>query len=531
MSAIILRSTSGKWKYTTKTDDPLFSSIVGAMVEEGMKMPKSLTIPGSLGEELDMNWHYIKEMQDWMSWDTTCNLLIEDAREEAKRPKDVSSVDIASLLNQVMQGVPLNQAIMQNPALIARMQQVHGPGNVAQIPMPHNVNPVPSVTTIQVPNLEVTYPDNPTIVVWRHEMAVLVNALSLPEGWEAQVAVDERSPLVERVSHMRASMAYLRANPDSAKRIEHLLDPYMKGLYDRSDDPTMRSNVERGISLLAPFVRNVWLTAISWGISGATKTPYMSLTYLLQYLDWEVMYEIAKEYKDDERVQGVLSIAEAVTGKVGPMKSPYAVHLAKDMKCVGFGNGVRMVGISVYISQVSFIYSYILSRLPDDVSPSVMGLEPILGIKKVESWEAPPLEGLVRYTSAATTTSVSDIVGAINATVITYLRWYKERTQYVAPSDMTVYDANTGPLIPVNHFKKVVKFLGETLGLYVMRRILLCLLHYIGKNRECNETKRADMFCKLLEKHLEGKNGEYDGVLTFAFDKTKMVEKMAKYYV
>ena len=97
-----------------------------------------------------------------------------------------------------------------------------------------------------------------------------------------------------------------------------------------------------------------------------------------------------------------------------------------------------------------------------------------------------------------------------------------------------------------------MQFLGETLGLYAMRRILLSLLYYIDKNadrarklikkenvsektkkkheKDLHAVERAELFAELLEKYIEEHNGEDEGVRTMEMGKLARVEKARHYY-
>ena len=65
MANITLRNMSGGWEYKTTVDDPLFSSILGAMFEEGMELPEVLVMEGALGEVLEREWKYIELLKEW----------------------------------------------------------------------------------------------------------------------------------------------------------------------------------------------------------------------------------------------------------------------------------------------------------------------------------------------------------------------------------------------------------------------------------------------------------------------------------
>ena len=471
MTAIILRNSSGGWEYKTTTDDPLFGPILGSMVEEGMILPDTLVIEGALGEALEREWKYIEELQEWMIWEQ----------------KTVSEV------------VPPNYLDMSSLTLDVRMSSVS------------------------------RYPYSPPgPVVYRHNISILSNALSLPTGWEAYTAVDEHTPLIDRVVHMRASLEYLRVHKDHAALLYLYMDNQVGYLYRKAEDPVVqqesrRYNYKYEGSLLSPFIRNAWFVQID----KEGNVDRLTLPGMLAKLDWEAVLPILTPYAEVDRdtdVSALLVFARSMTGEIVPddeIEEDSALLMSRSMND----------GIS-YISPISHdkndnldvIYTKLLDNLPEDVDVIRLGLEPILGEKKVKTWmEVPNVRGTT--TSSTSRVTLNQFVGWVNAVVLTYQKWYStakdarvgQKQLYKAPGK------SKNITIDREKFNGIVQFLGNTLGLYAMRRILLSLLYYVSGYAEKKLSKaqqekvdRAEEFASLLEEYLTEHDGEDENVHTLS---------------
>ena len=560
---IVLRSESGKWKHKTKVDDPLFAPILGAMIDAELELPEELTIPGSLGEELEHNWKLITLLTEWMDWETSWHAHVPEDYKKVVEMRVPYHQPAPAPQIPLFGGLQNLQAFIQQAGFAVIGMNGAIPQVVLAQPAPV-VAPVPSHTSISnaLP---------PSRVLFRHELLILSSALSLPTGWEAHVAIDERSPPSHHTVHMRASLEHLRTAYFTAYRNAWQIDEDVQELYDRTDDPEQREvlltgEVKRRGSLLAPFIRNLWLRVQAGTITLPTilssdNKPMGNITmrHLLAYLDWNAVLDVIRPYEKDERIVGLVGIAEAMIGRVLSKKSPYGIYLGKTLS-QGIGVTSDIIHPTLEVSLLEQMYTRILLCIPDDVLPTVLGLEPIIGIKKVKSWERPPKDTFVDDSPThiwaigrieTITTSVSDIVGAINAMVFTYLRWYKLTIQHNSPDCVLLYALNSETLVPRHHFAKIVPFLGKTLGLYAMRRILLCLLYYVEnmskkkekkqkgvvtqktqENRERNKQylERAEEFATLLEEYLSKHDGEDEKLVTLALGETEMVMNLRNYY-
>jgi hypothetical protein len=508
MASIVLRSESGKWKYKTKVDDPLFANIVGAMVEEGFNPGKELVIPGELGKILERDWHYIRELQDWMDWEAIC---------------------------------------------------------VAMSPVePKDYNPYRSNMFLPAPQ-KIDYPALPGKVLWRHEMAVLANALTLPEGWEAHVAVDDRSPLIERVSHIRASLDYLRKNRLSALRLIIYIDEQLYAMTANTKDPVVKFKYSGlGSSLMDSFVRNLWLMNLSGHAHAlpivSTRKfikPPLTLPLSLAYSDWTSLGTILDEYidkSDKHDTWGAYSITSWITGEVRRLPL-YGVQISRSVKG---GVGIGYMGSNILDADLlKHIYSRLAPLHTKETHPLTLGLDPILGSKHIVTWKPVAPNNQQNGTQyiifqGATATSIGNLVGAANASIITYMRWYLYTIQHKGSTSF-VSTSREIYLIPREDFPTIVEVLGETVGLYVLRQMLYSLLVYIHykqediKNKKKQKAKpkdidyvapadlpkyleRGELFCSLVESYLEKHEGEDEGVKTMDVGGIPQVEKWKKYY-
>ena len=520
--SIVLRSTSGKWKYKTTTTDPLFAPILGAMLEAGLELPKELVLEGATGEILERDWHYVDKLREWMDWEAIVDALL---------PHSYS--------------------------------QLLGMKPYGFMPNPSPVLPAP-----------------PGDVLWRHELSQLSSILSLPTGWEAHVAVDQRSPRNERLYHMRGSLDFIRDNPVSGMRIVLYTDNVVDALALQASDPTMTQAVVQydrfrqpvaptmghdvRVSLMDPFIRNIYLMQLAGVVAagpflGRRPSPWDKITIpmpvLLGYTDWNAAATILGEHgkvlvrgkeEINERIIPPLRLVDTMLGDMEGDRLAYGVNLAKSMQGIGFVHNYRAQD-PLDSSLLARVYTYMLSVAPEDIPTNLMGLEPILGIKKVSTWAAPP-SGLA---TGSHTSSVSDIIGWVNATVITYPRWYTDMIQSKTAANTEAHRSTNTLLIPRDAFPQIVQFLGETLGLYVMRRILLSLLYYTSETvleepkkargkvsakaqakyeEDKRMVERAELFAGLLEEYLAAHEGEDEEIVTLRFNETKTVKQLQKYY-
>lgn len=516
MSKIELHSESGKWKYKTRTDDPLFAPILGAMVEEGMKLPNKLVIPGSLGEALEREWKYIDVLRKWTEWDASCTVLTPEDYSEVVNMKTryISVVQHNPPANIV---VPAARRGNQEAILRARIARALG------IVQPQQAPPVTDGTW-----LSLRLPAPPSKVLWRHEFPVLSTALSLPDGWETVVAVDERSSLADRILHMNGALNFFRRNPRNSFRNVWYLGEHTQDLYDSSMDPE-----EGEISILAPFIRNLWLREQAGTVTippiisqSGLAMGNITIASILAYLDWDVVRNIIVH--DARTLMELSDITNVMTGNRNntPGEESYGMIIKKNMEALFTSLPLSITkGAMLDTLALEHIYSRLVAHLPDNASIELMGLEPILGIREVSSWAT------ITNTSA---TSITDIVGTVNAGILTYLKWYDRQLQEDNEDPTLPNRINTPQRISREEFPQIVQLLAESIGLYAMRRILLSLLVHVSdrqsKNKYKQEVERASLFATLLEEYLEEHNGEDEGMRTLYLSKTAVVEKLKHYY-
>ena len=506
MASIELQSSSGKWKHRTTVDDPVFAPILGSMVESGLDLPDTLIIPGVLGEELERHWKKIEDIHKWMQWEKRCTEVTVNDTEEY-------------------------------------------------------------YTTSQVYAFMIGLPP-PT--VWRHEIRVLSIALNLPIGWEAYTAVDERTPLEERLEHMEASRLFLRAHPEYEER----------GIQDVGDDTSAKNlittvsqpvvarkgdDINSRLPSLAAFARNVWL--INRGSSSSPIItdvwhPVRFFTFLDQ-LDWEGIVTYLQPYSYLGTVETIYDLALVMTGQrdEAHFRMYYSVQLAWTTEGIGFTehradleidkptNEMREVwrnpgDMLTGEDNLANIYSRLLSYMPDDTTITRMGLEPILGdyaevlrpsatyrrfandMDEEDVYEAYERHG-ESYEEEFTqievySTRISDIVAWVHATTLKYLAYIDTIPSLTPILSTNKYDVR----LMKKDFPSIIQLLGNTLGLYAMRRILLSLLYYVESTKGTSEegvevrVDRALYFSQLLEEYLEEHEGEDEGVKTLALGRT-----------
>jgi hypothetical protein len=498
MSRIILRSSSGKWKYETITDDKLFQPILGSMIEEGMKLEDELVIGGALGEALDEQWKYVEMLREWIDWESRC--------------LDVSNKEILQHQEE-LGGHPDYGRVTNN-----RVRRIEY-GNIEE-----------SRSVLYVKEIR-----PPQEVLWRHKFAVLINALTLPEGWELHVVVDEHTPLIERQHHLQSSLNYLRKNAASALR--RGCDRFTSGADDFRihDGNRIMGDIEVvDGSLLESLARNCLLIELSNLIENNEEEqdmPYLTNNIMIDRLDWEVAREMTK---DNAYNQGnnIYSAAEFLLGKSYVLSNLF-------IKLEQREDGLSLASIG-YIKpeecdRLMRLYKKILDILPED---SMLGIEPILGIvdEDMHGWYA--IE------------RPHTVVNWTNYMALTYLQWCRTCNLHARRTT----DKRGWEALPITRtdFPEIVNFLGKTLGLYALRRILLSLLYYILKNankarnprkgkvsqktQEKREkllqaVERAELFADLVEKYLEQHEGEDTSIITMKLGETEEAKNARKYYL
>jgi hypothetical protein len=459
MSAIQLRSASGKWKYKTTTDDPLFASVIGSMVEEGMTLGKELVLPGALGEALEKEWKYIKILQEWIDWEKR---VIEGLQDKTiERPVDLvkSNVDVV-----VAGGFP-----------------------------------------------------PPTL--WLHDIHVISRALTLPIGWEAYTATDSRISLTERVHHMKASQKYIVENGLMLRGVQDTVtydaEELISHVYEQSShvDITNKNGVVLPyyVYLLAAFARNVWLINRRKTPNpkiGTTAWKAVTLYTFLDMLDWEAILPYLTPYAGkSEEIDKTLRLAATMTGTLPRMPTrsdeveEYDRPLLLKRSRKGISSYSRDEENIDYImkyssrkkqaeyidSHLSRVYLRLLEYLPDDVSIERMGLEVIVGEKKPK-WDTDFYMVNIR-----SYVDISELVAWVHSTMLTYLKSEKK----IGDKSSVKRELIT---LDVDDFPVAVQLISDVLGEYVLGRILLSLLHYLESNED--KSGRVNKFAELIEKKI-----------------------------
>lgn len=460
MAAIRLKSSSGKWTHTTKVDDPLFAPILGAMLEEGMTLPEELELPGSVGEELEKNWHLIGILHQWKKWAQKCKK------------------------SEVKNYYGMRNMILDMPPVVKKVAVEH-----------------------------IVY-SPPTEVVWRHQIAVLAGILNLPEGWELYTAVDSRTPLVERIYHMKAVLEIMRKNTLHSKILAAYTTPSTDNIrapYYKLDEDS--AGHQRILPVLDPFIRNQWL-CMRGTPTQPSKGPCITLYALLLDVDWEVVIQVLEQQEDKSektRTREIISLANTLTGKITKVDE---LEIPINLQVLDYSTVEWYVGdqTSFDINRITVLYSRLLTYIPDDVHPAALGLHALF------AWYPKKTKGDVR--------GIRRLVGQVNAWILSY---------YMRLPDTEIsMEENTMRNI-IKPSTALIVYLSRTIGLCAMRRILLCLLHYIDRNEKytrkppkegssdavmrkrrviAGELVQANKMCTLLEEYLEKLDGQDEGVRT-----------------
>jgi hypothetical protein len=464
--SIVLRSASGKWKYKTSSNDPIFAPILESLLEATGTLEPTITIPGALGEALDVGWMYVERIKQWMVWNR----------------------------QYVLDVLPSNYMTQSVYHTAQDLQDVRG------------------------------YKSAPPPVVYMTQVEVLSRALSLPIGWQSYVIIEESYSLAERLNHMKASLAYLRENNDISAGILAYIDFRAKThqVYSDAADPTYQVN--DGVtyrmankafhgSLLTPFLRQIWMQDID---------GKLVVDALLARVDWRVAIPLLEEYQGQiYTIPRVIEAGRAVLGEsIDTANLEVVVFSSLKRTDKGIVELIR-VEDTVYVGE---LYSKILSNLPTDVDPADIGLESVLGRKASPSL-APvyPYGNNDRYSAVPP----NHIVPWINTCTLTYIGWIRSDKK----STPKALDAK---LINDSNLSDVVELIGETLGIYAMRRILLSLLYFVEKHAnkkgkvQVEEVRRANAFATLIEAYLEEHEEDDEGLVTLFLGESNVVKRLTK---
>ena len=369
----------------------------------------------------------------------------------------------------------------------------------------------------------------PNTTVWRHELARISNILDLPEGWEAYTAVDKRTPLEERVNHMRASHAYLMKHSHVMEQHRRMARDAWTALSHLSD------KVDQYGYGFDPLIRNLYLIA-----EGNIRDSHVrmdertiSLAILLLYIDWEVakILIVDHESSTSEGNRLIRRMNNEFT------RCYFNLPLKKSMI---EGLGFAQMG-TIDATTLEQWYIRLFSALPARPTIAALGLEPIIGEPYVSSWGG---HSRVR---------ISDIVAWVNSNVLTYLSWYLHNVR----SGETEVRSSSHDVILISRqeFPELVELLAETVGMHAMKCMLATLRKYVSdlrdgiasaendkhKDRRSDEklkrratmkkrSERASLFATLLQQYINSHLDGDEGVRTLALGNLPRVKKLDNYF-
>jgi hypothetical protein len=482
----------------------MFHTLIGAMVEEGMDPGKEVVFEGSVGEAFDKGWKYVQLVLEWMKWQNAENVGILAREENEQRRRSGISM------------------------------------------LPH-----------------VARPPVPGQVVYLHDLGSLAYNLDLPEGWEAAVAVDfTKSPLQARIGHYKSVMDWIRKR---GYQDDISYDKSVDAMFSTAVDLTVTRSSGNGINLtkpvtyLAPFVH---YTALEEAVGGSRRGG--DVYAFLMSTDWETVLRAVPDSVDlpsgKFSYSDIKNLAASMLGE-GSLSDSVRGYIVPVQKTLGYG----IVSPSYWANSSDYermkeVYRDLIRNYATDVQPSWLGLEPILGISKVDAWGEVKSLGDYSFVKADRMfTIIPFFVGYINAIVLTYPTWYLSVIMLHTRADQDPhsgfksdlnkqYDSKGTYRIVESDFPKLIKYIHATLGLAVLRRMLLSLLFYIERGGHkikkathhaylkiyqeelARALKRANSFAEAAEEYLGKHDGEDEEVKTFELAKTDYVKEIYRHY-
>jgi hypothetical protein len=175
-------------------------------------------------------------------------------------------------------------------------------------------------------------------------------------------------------------------------------------------------------------------------------------------------------------------------------------------------------GLSFYVpgypmcgtNNLAKIYTAVLNTMTDDSPIELMGLDKLLGVQSSRSLHLLDVDSV----------HLGYVVAWVNQSVIEAVRPHLLRQG--------------------DYYNRIVSFFDETVGLYAIRRILLCLLHYMEKAERLtptthqaydqlqNSVETADSLANAIEVYLEGNNRDDEGVCTLELGSTSTMKLLRK---
>ena len=188
---------------------------------------------------------------------------------------------------------------------------------------------------------------------------------------------------------------------------------------------------------------------------------------------------------DDTQLAAILAKMDAGTQQ--------NVRLTRTLVGIGFlSSGYAISGTDNLMK----LYSRCLAELGDEPSYSLMGLDRVIGRESI----------LTIRPDTASTIDVDYVVAWVHMSILEYLEWYT-KTLHIPYS---------------TSYAKLANFLGETIGMDAMRRILLALLTFMSTHAD-EDIVLADEFATEIEQYLAEHEGEDEGVVTFNLSETPSI--------
>jgi hypothetical protein len=308
--------TASGWSHETTVDDPLFSPILGSMREEGITLPESLELTGSVGEVIERDWALVEVVKQWQAWDLLC------------QQTDLKKYVIERTLTREV----IRSCRNDHPA--------YRP---------------------------------PDRVLYRREVDELSRILSLPEGWETYTIVDAGDTPIQRLYHMRASLNYTLSHLVQCDTLMVHTQPPSWSLLSGGGPSKYLITGSRSDTILDPFARNVWLQLRSGVIDGPRDKDCLTLNTLILHIDWQCVIDLLSTHTTD-KAKWVTSLAKSLVGK-GISSVEWSVPV--DIDYLKFYVDIHEM-CKAERKRITWMYEEYLSYMPKKCSIDIMGLLPIL---------------------------------------------------------------------------------------------------------------------------------------------------------
>ena len=469
-SRITITTSNGQWvQKALKINDPIFGDLISdhqvRSGHESVLANDQLVLHDIVGEVLCEQWSAVEKLYSYL------NQLHVLSKEHGDQWWDLTPMR-KMLINSVARSTP-------RPATVHYPASTHITTVMSE--------PSPFGTSLQN-------------VVYLHEINKIVEMVKLPQNWELAVVVDDRSPEVERTSHLRRVGALME---------EHKMLPILEEMNNIRRTPaaylldllrwvTTAVSGEEGKETVAGEMKCLVLGHIRNALLLSIASSYSGPGLDWQLVRWRDLYELMKAhgyaYQVVDRKDHYTSPTEAESQQYRSNELYNSLALMSGVlswTVTGWwGNSLPLTvphgrDMTSYLNDSKALYHLLLRSLPKDATPRNMGLHLIVEGGEQYEWMSywdQQKEGPYPPAYALYQNDQRDNAG-INIELLEFVQHYTFRT-LADDSLNTHYESFDGacgtyafvaPVMTLEQFKGRLASIHAKLGNLGLQRMIQCL--------------------------------------------------------